>query len=77
MMPTLAAQQLRDLDGMRQPYPACPVCGTGMTPNPVYTKIRGRVRVTLICPNRDEPHPAGQDAVETFLRPGEARTLGL
>jgi hypothetical protein len=70
--------QLRRLDEIRGNYPPCTTCGTRTIPNPVYMRnLSGGVRVTLLCPNRDEPHPEGHEVAETFLTPNEVRTLGL
>lgn len=70
--------QLKRLDEIRGNYPPCPTCGTRTIPNPVYMRnSRGAVRVTLLCPNRDEPHPEGYEVAETFLNPTEVRKLRL
>lgn len=77
-MPVMSEMQQRLLDEMRAPYPKCPGCGTPTESNPSYIRnMSGNVRVTLICPNRDEPHADGHLVAETFLRPDEVHKLGL
>jgi hypothetical protein len=77
-VPEMGPMQLRLLDEIRGDYPRCPACGTRTVPNPIYMRnIRGDVRVALLCPNRDKPHPEGYEVAETFLNPTEVRTLRL
>jgi hypothetical protein len=76
-MPVMNERQQRLLDEKRS-YPPCPTCATQLVSNPAYMRnMSGDVRVTLICPNRDDPHPDGNEVAEMFLRPDEVRKLGL